>query len=327
MPLRTALHRAAIALIVGTVALPFWQPAPVAAAEPAYMSIMMSRSTSQEADAACNAYSGTVKIADVAAGLKRRGVGTVVASLVTDWADQADTGACVPWFDSDGVRRGQVRAAGWNAAAALRDGFNWKFVSHSKTYADITKIGDALLRRQETCDTLAAFKAHGHTDAHGLFNFPNNALNAAAKAIVNTCFSYARKYGNQINTKLSTKLPPHLLFSRSVSGGRCNNPALACYNMPVIKDRRYTLPSVVTGLMNPAPGRYAIAQFYRFVSGKRVDGPGYTWDCTSRDPRDHWTTAPETWCVEDLWSVVNARSRTAVITHPAAVAKAWGRLL
>ena len=325
MKLKLAVRCAFVASLLAGALVPHASPAQAAA--PAYVSIMISRATSQEADANCVPYAGTVKIADVAAGLAARNIRTVVGSLVVDWADTAESGKCVPWFDSDGVRRGQTTAAGWSQAATLRDSRGWKFVSHSKSYANLTGITDAVLRRTETCDTLTTFKAHGHNDTHGMFNFPNNQTNSLVSSLVDTCFAYGRRYGLKANTKASTSLVPHTLWSQSVSGGRCNNPKLACYTMPVVKDRRYTLPSAVAATLRPSAGQYAIAQFYRFVSGKRTAASGPRWDCTSRDPKNHYTTAPETYCLNDLWTAIGGRSKTAIVTHPAAVAKAWGRTL
>jgi hypothetical protein len=296
-------------------------------ADPAYVSIMISRSTSQEATPGCVPYAGTVPIASVASGLKQHGMSTVVGSLVVDWAAQADSGQCVPWFDSDGVRRGQTTAAGWQQAATLRDKYGWKFVSHSKTYVDLTTVTDAARREAETCGTLDAFRAHGHPDANALFNYPDNLIDAATQSVVATCFSYGRRYGSGVNTQASTSLFPHEVYARSVTGGRCNNPKLACYSMPVVKNRRYSLPASVATTLRPAAGRYAIVQFYRFVTGKRAAATGPKWDCTSRDARDHYTTATETYCLNDLYAAVDGRSSTAIVTHPAAVAAAWGRVL
>jgi hypothetical protein len=297
------------------------------AAEPAYISIMISRATSQEADAKCVPYPGTVKISDVAAGLASHGIKTVVGSLVVDWANIAETGGCIPWFDSDGVRRGQTTAAGWTQAGALRDQRGWKFVSHSKSYANLATLTDPAQRRAETCDTLKTFAAHGHKDAFGMFNFPNNQTTSVVSDLVDSCFTYGRRYGTSVNTRATTSLAPHTMWSQSVSGGRCNNVALACYTANVVKDRRYTLPSAVAATLRPAAGQYGIAQFYRFVSGKRSASTGPTWDCSSSDPKDHFTSAPETYCINDLWTALAGRSKTAIVTHPAAVARAWGRTL
>ena len=160
-----------------------------------------------------------------------------------------------------------------------------------------------------------------------MFNPPNNAIDADAQRVVQTCFSYARRYGTGVNTKATTSQIPHQVYTRSVSGGRCNNSALPCYSMPVVKNRRYTLPADVAATLRPGTGQYGIAQFYRFLVGKRTTGAGPHWDCTSTSARNHYTTAPETYCIGDLWTAIAGRSKTAVQTHPAAVAQAWGRAL
>ncbi|MEY2426218.1 MAG: hypothetical protein QOI61_1790, partial [Actinomycetota bacterium] len=298
------------------------------AAAPAYISILISRMPGQDSDAACHPYPGTVPTLTFAQALKARGVATVVGSIVLDRTDTADAGQCVAHIDSAGKMWGWSTGAGWNEIANLRDNFGWKFVSHSKSYYDLMEAPDDSVRQEETCGTLPILAARGHTDAWGLFNYPDNRIDAASDAIVTQCFAYSRQYNYQpVNTQASTGTYPHRLNVRSVNGGACHNPKLACYRRPA-GGTWYVPPSQVIALLHPTEGNYAVAQFYKFVTGKRAktSNPANPhWDCTSTNLNNHYTSQAEIYCYNDFLRIVNGRSTTAIVTHPAAVAAAWGR--
>lgn len=301
--------------------------APASAAAPAYLSIMISRTAGEETDASCAPYPGTTSLDALASGLSRRGVTKVVGTIVTDFADAAQSGRCAPWYDSSDVQRGFVHSANWADAAALQSKYHWAFISHSKSYANLATITDDATLHRETCGTLDTFAAHHLTGAGGMFAYPNNQHSAASVAKIETCFAYGRRYGNPLtNVKSTTSSAGHWMNTRSVNGGKCNNPALACYTMSVPGDRRYDTPAKLLTLVRPGAGVYSIVQFYRFVVGSRT-GAGPTWDCTSTNANNHYTSGGELYCLNDLWTLVNSRSRTAVITDPASVANAWGRRL
>jgi hypothetical protein len=71
-----------------------------------------------------------------------------------------------------------------------------------------------------------------------------------------------------------------------------------------------------------------VAQFYQFVEGARqVTGDPYNaWDCTSPDWRQHWTARAELYCFVDFLGAVDQIEGQVVVTDPATVAEAWGRV-
>lgn len=296
------------------------------AATPRYVSIVISKTAGQEAGANCVALPNTVPTLDTAAGLKARGIGVVTASLVVAQADAADQGKCTRQLAYNGTPGGMTKSEGWAKAATLRDQYGWKFVSHSRTYADMTQLSDEQLNA-ESCATLDTFASHGHTAAAGMFNYPNNRFDSESDAVVNKCFAFTRSYvRDAVNTQNSTTASPYRANTRSVNGGRCNNSALPCFNYkPVVGNTRYVLPSAAAQILHPLAGQWGIAQWYRFVVGSRAAGNGPAWNCTSSNPKDHWTSDAELYCLNDLWTAIDARDKTAVITHPAAMAKLWGR--
>ncbi|MEY2424842.1 MAG: hypothetical protein QOI61_414 [Actinomycetota bacterium] len=300
------------------------QPAPAGAAANRYISIVISKTAGQEADANCVAYPNTVPTMTTAAGLKQRGIATVTASLVIAQADAADRGECTVQKAYDGTPGGITKSEGWATAAKLRDIYGWKFVSHSKSYADMTTLSDEELRA-ESCRTVDTFKTHNHNFAAGMFNYPNNRFDAESDAVVASCFAFTRGYNRtSINTESSTDPTPHRANTRSVNGGRCNNPDRACFDSGrVVGNTRYVMPANAAAILRPQAGQWGIAQWYRFVTASRAPGHGAAWDCRSTNPRDHWTSDAELYCLNDFFAAVGARDRSAVVTHPAAMAALW----
>ena len=212
--------------------------------------------------------------------------------------------------------------ANWADLAMLRDSYGWRAVSHSKTYKDMTTLSTAQ-KTDESCGSLDVLAERGHQDAWGLFNFPNDKQDAASRAVVLSCFAFYRLYGSGINN-LSTLQATRELSVETVDGGRCHNPALACYATG-LGGKRYDLPSALATLVQPAAGQYTLVQFYRFVDGKRGSLTDQAaWDCTSSDPSDHWVSRVEFYCWNDFLAVLDARSPLATVTHPAIVARELG---
>lgn len=115
-----------------------------------------------------------------------------------------------------------------------------------------------------------------------------------------------------------------------MNGGRCNNPALACYNDPNVKNgRRYMLPSQLATTISALPGRWTSVQFYRFVTGS-YGSPSSTssqpaWDCTAPDTGSHWSHQPETYCWNDFCAFLDRLPQNVTDASPADVARATGR--
>jgi hypothetical protein len=108
----------------------------------------------------------------------------------------------------------------------------------------------------------------------------------------------------------------------SVNGGACDDPSASCYTLNT--PYHYDLPSTLIRQANVAPGTWQGIQFYTFVTGAGSAGNG-SWDCTSPNPADHWTTKIEVYCWNDFLSVINSVPAGVTVTDPATVAAAWGR--
>ena len=157
-----------------------------------------------------------------------------------------------------------------------------------------------------------------------MFAYPNNTQTLSLQTnLVNTCYGFGRRYGAGVNP---VPVPyPYSAKTNSVMGGRCNNPALACYTLTVKNDRRYTLPKTLIGYENSAG--WTIIQWYRFVTGRYGTMNTHpSWDCSSPNPANHWTTEPELYCFNDAHAVIDALGAGAIDANPAAMAARQHRL-
>lgn len=90
--------------------------------------------------------------------------------------------------------------------------------------------------------------------------------------------------------------------------------------------RRYENPATFESLLtNEALGEWVDLQFYRLVTGAGSSGK-VSWDCTSPNWQDHWTSQLEIYCQNDFDAILRAIQPSAIVTDPATVATAWGRV-
>lgn len=220
------------------------------------------------------------------------------------------------------VCQGGLLYADWQDLTTLHDLYGWSAVSRGMTGADITAMTKAGMT-SEACGSLAAFASHG-LDASAEYAYAGNAQNVTAQGVVGSCFTYGRAYGTT-----SVPLPvkaPYNARAASVTGGACWDASLPCYAMAMKNDRRYILPSTLVAL-EQLDG-WSQIQWYRLVSGTygSVSGTGPAWDCTSTDPRQHWTRNPEVYCFDDMLAVVDGRPAGGQVLSPAQVAASYGRV-
>ena len=172
---------------------------------------------------------------------------------------------------------------------------------------------------QDSCGTLATLSAHGFARAWGLYAYPGGVADTATQDTVDQCYSYGRTYGAQPNN-----IPiaaPYLQRTISVIGGKCNDPTLPCSTITVANNRTYMLPSTMIKLLPVSAAQWAVVQTYRLVSGSYgVASNTPSWDCTDPNPKAHWTTIPETYCLVDLLTVAQAVPAGTIVTDPAGVA-------
>ena len=198
-----------------------------------------------------------------------------------------------------------VRACGYYSTNA-----NWADLATCATATDGERVAQQDLQDMTTLPPLSRSTSRagpstswgrGHHDAWGLFNFPNDKQDAASRAVVLSCFAFYRLYGSGIND-LSTLQSTRELSVETVDGGRCNNPALACYATRARRQALRPAERPRRPVLQPAAGQYNLVQFYRFVDGQRgtLSDPA-AWDCTSSDPRDHWVSRIEFYRWSTSW--------------------------
>ena len=303
-------------LVLVTAVLPtLVAPVSVRAVSPGFISIMFGRTQFVSVDgAACNALPNTVTLDEAASAMDARGltgVGNVVVNRIpaSGIACQNDLLSSFPGWD-------------WLAARAA---MGWEFISAGANYRDMTAITYAE-QVSESCGSLGAFTSHGLSGAQGMFAYPNNKWTTAIQINpVSTCFDYGRQYGPGTNVQ-SQMRAPWFASVWSVNGGRCNDATLPCYTATA--PQRYHSPEVIAAAMNVASGTWFNVQFYRFVTGAYSSAHS-SWDCTSPDWRQHWSSRTELYCFADFLRVMDAAQASvaagAIVTDPHTVAVEWGR--
>jgi hypothetical protein len=207
----------------------------------------------------------------------------------------------------------------------------WGFVSAGAEYKDMTTLSLPASRR-ESCGSLGAFTSHGIDGADGLFAYPNNRYTTSLQERpVSRCFMYGRRYDTIDHPNVRSRMAaPWFARTYSVNGGMCNDPALPCYTVTGTPENtpsyRYASPEALALAMHTRPRTWFVAQFYRFVRGVRV-GTGLSWDCTSPDWHQHYTSRQGLYCYDDFLAVMDglqeATTSGVTVTDPSTVASAW----
>jgi hypothetical protein len=222
----------------------------------------------------------------------------------------------------------------WDDATNLSTTYGWKFVSHTATYptGDLNSLGP-VQANAETCGSADAIAAHGLHGAHGLIAYPGAA--GAPKTLQanygSKCFAWGRRYCcGGLTMKSSGTTWPYWQHTHAGDGGGCNVTTAPCYNVQNISDpSRYTLPSELIGYVHElAPGRWFTYQSFILVKGHKVHSSTSpaAWDCTSTNPRLHWTNDNERYCYTDFQAVIRAiKASGATVTDPLTVGIAFGR--
>ncbi len=225
---------------------------------------------------------------------------------------------------------GETSAISWDGASRLARQYAWHFVSHSATYpTNWAKLSPARIQA-ETCGSAATLDAHQLPGAHGLFAWPSNSfVDAIQTSYVSRCFAFGRQYSWIPTTAALALTPPYYQHTKGMNGGACNDPTLACYTLKAQGNAgHYNLPSAIIARMRSLkPGDWYTIQFYLLVTGT---SPTYStnktaWDCTSSNPKQHWTNDNERYCWSDFQQIVRAIPPSFVVTDPLTVAHLLGR--
>jgi IPT/TIG domain len=294
-------------------------PAPTAA-DPGFLTIMFGRSNWVAANRKCVAVPGAPTLLQVGQAMAAMGL-TGTGAVVTDTIGPSTEG-CGTFSHSN-------QYPTWSDLDALQ-ALGWSFVSASETYKPKMTTISYANQVAESCGSLtdpaSGLFAHGFSDAWGMFAYPDDEFTTAIQQNpVSNCFAFGRTYqtGRNIETGMAA---PWLQRTNSVSGGRCDDVTLPCHTMRETGchgcSPYYTSPTTLEALVNTAGDEWTSLQFYRFLVGAGTDGT-LSWDCTSPNWQDHWTSQGEAYCYNDFLAVMAAIPANVHTVGPATVATAW----
>ncbi|MEE4146156.1 MAG: hypothetical protein V2I26_15240 [Halieaceae bacterium] len=232
----------------------------------------------------------------------------------------------------------------------LRENHGWTFVADSIGPLP-SNPSDRPGMSSLTCDdqltaasaSLAELLRFGHARGWGLFAAPIGSLDTGIRDnLASKFYAFSRIYGKSENTQANALTGDWAVF-HTVDSGMCNDPTADCYDHYVpgnSRTKRYQLPDELLGYMIANPGAWRGIQFYRLVRGANVPlgYPGTAespvgesdqsyWDCTSPDPKLHWTSRVELYCYEDFVSIIDrlhTEHPDVITTDTAHVATTWG---
>lgn len=312
-------YRVKISAVRGSTPFTLWQRYPTSPPPqllPGYVTIMFGRSMIGST-ANCTLRRGAVSLFTIADLLKGRGIAATSNATI----------------DQIGTCTKDISYASWTQLATLRDTYGWTLTSRGKTN-DILSTLTPAQQYDETCGSLQTFYDHGFTRAWGMYGFPGgDPVLSVQNGPVKDCYAYGRDYEPASN--VYPLASPYLASAYDILGGRCHNPALNCYLMNIklwnpTNSRWYTPPALLAAYANAGldgTGRWQILQWYRLVSGHAGTTTSTTpaWNCDSPDPRDHWTSQPELYCLTDMLWVVDHTNPSLTFTDPATLGALQGR--
>ena len=90
----------------------------------------------------------------------------------------------------------------------MRESYGFTAVSQGMNYADMTKMTTDAQRFTESGATVPILNSKGFTRAWGMFNYPNNKMDADANRVVTKSFAFGRVYGTTVNTRAAVLTYP-----------------------------------------------------------------------------------------------------------------------
>jgi hypothetical protein len=299
---RGLLWRQLVAVVLAVGGLGALGATPLRADSPTFMTIQLAHTENSLVDSACNPLSNVVTLEQQAAAYQAMGITGVTGTVITDWMSQS-TLQC----------RGPYQMASWDEMVGLQRDYGWSFVSGSQHGDDLTQLSpDAA--KAEMCQSGLIISGEGLNHAWGEFAFPHDQTNAQLEQLAISCgYGFGRVYGG--NAATVPVAAPYWLNTFTVNGGACHDHSQPCYLLP--SRFSYTDPAALAsrGLLNPSHWR--VVQGYAFVTGA-VTSDTVSWDCTSPNWYDHWTSggdATEVYCWND-WLTALATWRNLQYVTP-----------
>lgn len=283
-----------------------------------YLTVLWGRSNwSVGGSPGCQPLSGARTLEQNAQDLKARGLRGVGGVVINRVSGNGQPRQCIS---------NQTVQTSWQDLDRLRKNYGWQFISQSRSYTDLTNLNQTQLYN-ETANTIISLKNRGHTESWGAFSPPDGASNSSVQGFISNYFAFNRVYGNGgVNTKAASKRFPYPMNTFPVTGGRCNDPTLTCYNLSSTT-RRTMSPHKLANVMSPASNEWRVIQFYRLVSGVNgSQGELDAWNCSSADWRERWTGAPEVFCRNTFTEALDMRTnKLARSVDPQDMAYLWNR--
>jgi hypothetical protein len=295
-----------------------------AAAGGPYVTLLFSRTEITAADNCVRNDAGVARLDTVVAPyLAGRGM-TATGTLVT--AKTKDNAFTCTHTNSSLM-------GSWAQATTLAAQYGWSFVSHTATYPSNLAGLTPAQSQAETCGSAQAIDSHGLPGGHGMIAYPGaQPLPVALQTnYASKCFAWGRRYGgNGITSAADGAAAPYWQNTIAPNGGPCNVSTAACYTIVATGSKRYVLPSKDIAIARAlVPGQWFSLQAYLLVTGK---SPAYSsspirWDCTSANPRMHWSNDNERYCYKDWQTIIYAIAAVpgVVVTDPLTVGIAFGR--
>jgi hypothetical protein len=266
---------------------------------------------------------------------------TAVGNVIIDRTSSTSTNTCV----------GNNTYPTWAQLSQWQSEYGFNVTSAGESYVHLAGAGAVTFPytspvngmvipdlNTDVCGSLAVFAAHGF-DASGMFDYPDNQLTDTIQLSTTiNCFDFGRIYDNGRNIEAlnGTGLPHNgggytgtqywYAKTISINGGYCNDPSLtaSCRTVKGVARAYQNVPEL-EALVKVDPGQWVNLQAYRLVTGSKIDSSRNTWDCTSPNWQEHWTSQTELFCDNDYLSIMSSIPSTTVVTDPASVAAAWGR--
>ncbi len=267
---------------------------------------------------------------------------TAVGNVIIDRTSSTSTNTCV----------GNNSYPTWTQLSQWQSEYGFKITSAGESYALLagpnavtfpytSPVNGMVIPDINTdiCGSLAVFTAHGF-NAMGMFDYPDNQFTDTIQLSTTiNCFDFGRVYysGRNIEALNGTGLPHNgggytgtqywYAKTISINGGYCNDPSptASCRTVKGVSRAYQNVPELEAEV-KVDPGQWVNLQAYRLVTGSKIDSSRNTWDCTSPNWQEHWTSETELFCENDYMSIISSIPSTTVVTDPATVATAWGRL-
>jgi hypothetical protein len=290
-----------------------------AAGTPGYLTLLFGR-TMWMPSANCSPITGQDNLLNIAQylnGLRRTAGGLVV----TDWIGGGSSETCTQ----------NNLYPTWSDLQTLASApYDWVMNSEGEDHSTMTSLTPSQ-QRTESCgsltDPVSGLYLHNHASAWGMFAYPDGRWNQTIqKNVVSQCYAFGRTYNAGRNVQ-SSMPATWIQQTNSITGGMCNAPAPAPCAVHVVQNQSgayayYHSPVSLANLMNVAADEWVVVQMYKLVQGS-YSGGAISWDCTSPDWTQHWTSEPEMYCENDWKSAVQSIPSNVETVDSATVAQLW----